>query len=175
MITPRQQFIGEMRGALDDAFADWLQEKGDQPQITGRAIIELVDVETKEIKQREVQENLIVDQGRTYIQKNIQNDSPVDPAYIVTSDSATAVGASDVTVNATVLLGKSATKSRPANTTCRFAVTYSSSESNGTIRSVAIANAANGTLMFSRLVLSSAVTKDSSSELNVQYDLTITW
>jgi len=174
-MTSRQEFVEEMRGTLDEAFNAWLAGKDGEPKIIGRATVELVNVKTREVTHREVQENLIVDAGRTNIQKNIQNDSPVDPAAICTSSSAAAPAAGDTAVPATVLGGKTATKSRPDNTTCRFAVTFSSSESTGTVASVAIANTTGGATMFCRLVLASTVVKDSSSELNVQYDLTITW
>ena len=154
--------------------AEGIHERDAIGEIRGRVSWELRDVTTGKVECGEVT-NLIVDQGRTYLQQNMQNDSPVNPGYIHLSTSATAVAAGEVTVPATLLGYKAVTKSRPSVTTCRMACTFLTTEGNGTVASIGIASAIDGTGEFCRTVLGATITKDATKELTVNYDWTITW
>lgn len=121
-------------------------------------------------------DNTIVNAGKGFLQSNIANSSPVTPAYIVTSDASTAVGASDVTCNANVLGYHAVTVTKdPAYAYVEFSCTFDTTESNGTIRSIAICNDDDGTEMFSRGVLDTPITKTTDDTLTVSYKYSLSW
>lgn len=120
--------------------------------------------------------NLIVDQGMGYLLNNWANVSATNPAYIITTDSTGAVAAGETAVPATVLGYKAVSKTVDAAfADVTFSCTFATSESNGTVGSVAIASGTGGTGEFCRYVLASAVTKTSSNTLTVEYAHEFTW
>lgn len=120
--------------------------------------------------------NLIVDQGKGYLLNNWMDVAATNPAYIITTTSTTAVSASETSAPATILGYKSASKTvDSAYAYGLWSCTFATSESNGTVGSVAIASGTGGTGEFCRYVLSTAVTKTSSNTLTVEYKHNFAW
>ena len=135
----------------------------------------LKDAETDEVLQHGEERNLIVDQGRGYIQRNLMYDQSIDPGWIIASDTSTSPPASETSIPATHIGAKGCSKSRPNNTTCRFTCTFGAAEANGTIRRIGLVGYSAGSSEFCSQQLSNAITKTSSNALDVQYDLRIVW
>ena len=135
----------------------------------------LKDAETDEVLEHGEQRNLIVDQGRGYVQRNMMYDSPVDPGWIIATDTATSPSASEADVPGTNLSAKAATKARPNNTTCRFTCTFGTGDANGTIKRVGLVGYSGGSSEFCSQQLTNAIVKNDTQSLDVQYDLSISW
>ena len=120
--------------------------------------------------------NLINTQGRTAIQKAIQNNSPSQLAdYVVVSNATTSPQASDTSLPATVLLGLAATKSQPSATVMRWQATFSDTQANGSWSLFGLCNAAAGTGLIASGLLTTAITKSSGFTWIARYEITINW
>jgi len=148
----------------------------DRIVLKGIVIVELRDAETGKVIYREVGENKIVDQGLEYIRRNIIKDTTTYNGNYLFLSSNTTTPADNETTVPNIIAYKSATKSVVTEggvTYCQWSTTFGTSEGNGTIGSVAIAENTNGSGEWGRYVLASTVTKDNTMELTVNYRILV--
>ena len=116
--------------------------------------------------------NIITTQGLGYFQADAMHNGSVHPDYIVLSTSTSTPSASATTCPATVLAGVSATKSVVSNVLTWLA-TFGAGVGTGTIGTVALCGAADGTLLFAYALQSPAHVKAAGETIAVTYKITM--
>ena len=114
--------------------------------------------------------NTITTQGLGYFQADAMNNGSVHPDYIVLSTSTSAPSTSSTTCPATVLDGNTVTKSVVSNV-LTWAATFGAGEGTGTIGTVALCGAADGTLLFAYALQSPAHVKAAGETIAVTYKI----
>ncbi|MEM2675746.1 MAG: hypothetical protein QXT10_04550 [Candidatus Bathyarchaeia archaeon] len=148
-----------------------------QVVLTGIVIITLKDEITGET-QTWVYKNTIVAQGRSYIRRNIcQDTTQYNGTYIGLSTSTTAPADSETTLPPTIL-GIKAYTSRGVVTDsgveyAQWETTFGTDEGNGTIGSIGLCENSDGSGEWGRVVLGSPITKNNTQTLNVKYRIAV--
>ncbi len=114
--------------------------------------------------------NTITTQGLGYFQADAMNNGSVHPDYIVLSTSTSAPSTATTTCPATVLDGNTVTKSVVSNVLTWLA-TFGAGEGTGTIGTVALCGAADGTLLFAYALQDPAHVKGAGETIAVTYKI----
>jgi len=150
----------------------------DCAQLFGEVEVILTDAKTGKVLYYEKGRNLVVNQGKEYMKRNIIKDTTTyDGSYLVLSTSTADPSASETSMPATVISpAKTATKSiveEGGVNYCQWTATWETNEANNTIGSVGICENSDGSGLWARYKFSTAITKDNTMRLTINYRIGI--
>jgi hypothetical protein len=144
----------------------------DEVRITGKVKITVRDAKTGKILQIIESKNLIVNAGRNLVATLLNGESIALPNYC-----AVGSGTTTPSVNDTVLEGEIGRLPVTARSRSNNIITYSTffgaGDCNGTWNKVGLFNAQSGGTLFSELLISPSITKDTTKTVDIEYTITV--
>jgi hypothetical protein len=143
----------------------------DDNAIHGRVRLIIRDAKTNEIFRIQEQDNLIVNAGHNLVAAIMNGESVSLPNYIAVGTGTTTPAAGDTTLEGEI--GRLPTTSRTrTNNQVLYSTYFGSGDCNGTWNKIGIFNASSGGTLLSELLLSPAVTKNTSVAVDCEYTIT---